>query len=166
MCLLTLTFVGNKAQWHRREEDTEKCLKSEKRWVGKKKITMYLHLVFASCTKYIGCPKKGQLRSEGSSQFWLSQWYKGWVSQKLAKCIVCAVPSSFLSCASSSYLHWVLEISTLILTSLSPVISEALQHVISVKKLYEHRLRGAAPVLYVILVRKPRKLGPGYGLST
>ena len=47
----------------------------------------------------------------------------------------------------------------------SAVISEVLQHVILAKKPYERRLRGAVPVLYVILVRKPRKLGPGYGLS-
>ena len=47
-------------------------------------------------------------------------------------------------------------------------ISEVLQHVILAKKPYdrERRLRGAAPVLYVILVRKPRKLGPRNGLST
>ena len=45
-------------------------------------------------------------------------------------------------------------------------IREVLQHVILAKKPYGRRLRGAAPFHYVILVRKPRKLGPRYGLST
>ena len=44
--------------------------------------------------------------------------------------------------------------------------SEVLQHFIVAKKPYELRLRGAAPALYIILVRKPHKLGPRYGLST
>ena len=43
---------------------------------------------------------------------------------------------------------------------------EVLQHVILAKKPYERRLRGAAPILYVILVRKPRNERPRYGLST
>ena len=38
--------------------------------------------------------------------------------------------------------------------------SGVLQHVILAKKPYERRLRGAAPVLYVILVRKPHKIAP------
>ena len=45
-------------------------------------------------------------------------------------------------------------------------IREVLQHVILAKKPYERRLRGAAPILYVILVRKPRNERPRYGLST
>ena len=49
---------------------------------------------------------------------------------------------------------------------MSPHNREVLQHVILAKKPYERRLRGAATVLYVILVRKPRKLGLRYGLST
>ena len=36
-------------------------------------------------------------------------------------------------------------------------LSEVLQHVILAKKPYDRRLRGAAPVLYFILVRKPHK---------
>ena len=43
---------------------------------------------------------------------------------------------------------------------------EVLQHVILAKKPYERRLRGATPILYVILVRKPRNERPRYGLST
>ena len=43
---------------------------------------------------------------------------------------------------------------------------EVLQHVILAKKPYERRLQGAAPILYVILVRKPRNERPRYGLST
>ena len=43
---------------------------------------------------------------------------------------------------------------------------EVLQHVILAKKPYERRLRGEAPILYVILVRKPRNERPRYGLST
>ena len=46
------------------------------------------------------------------------------------------------------------------------VVARFLQHVILAKKPYERCLRGAVPVLFVILVRKPRKLGPRYGLST
>ena len=38
-------------------------------------------------------------------------------------------------------------------------ISEVLQHVILAKKSYKRCLRDMAPVLYVNLVRKPRKLG-------
>ena len=45
-------------------------------------------------------------------------------------------------------------------------ISEVLQHVILAKKPYERRLRGAALILYVILVRKPRNERPRYRLST
>ena len=45
-------------------------------------------------------------------------------------------------------------------------IREVLQHVILAKKPYERRLRGAAPILYVILVRKPRNERLRYGLST
>ena len=48
---------------------------------------------------------------------------------------------------------------------LSVAIGEALQQVILAKKPYERRLWGATPVLYVILVCKPRKLKPRYGLS-
>ena len=54
-------------------------------------------------------------------------------------------------------------------TEMSPrlaVISEILHHVILTKKPYGRRLRGAALVLYVILVCKPRKLSPRYSLST
>ena len=40
--------------------------------------------------------------------------------------------------------------------------SEVSQHINLAKKPYEYRPRGAAPVLYVILLRK---LGPPYGLS-
>ena len=43
---------------------------------------------------------------------------------------------------------------------------EVLQYVILAKKPYERRLRGATPILYVILVRKPRNERPRYGLST
>ena len=45
-------------------------------------------------------------------------------------------------------------------------IREVLQHVILAKKPYERRLRGATPILYVILERKPRNERPRYGLST
>ena len=45
-------------------------------------------------------------------------------------------------------------------------IREVLQHVILAKKPYKRRLQGAAPILYVILVRKPRNERPRYGLST
>ena len=37
---------------------------------------------------------------------------------------------------------------------------EVLQHVILAKKPYERRLRGATPILYVILLRKPRNERP------